>query len=242
VSTTDLAGAAPGQAVDFGSLEIPFRLPVEGWPLAVFQSDYGYRDSVLTMDGVPLLRARRDALEQGVEGRLPGAEGAPLRMQLTEHDGVPIIEVRAAGREAVREDRVWARPTLSAWVHAILALAGSAAGFAASYFYLVKAAEHQDAWALKMGQHTAAWHLLLTVTLFPASVWGQRIGIRAVQVVSLVFFLIHLGIALANSDLADPLIALCNAASGVFFLASTVYGNRAHRDMDPVSALRAGRA
>ena len=101
-----------------------------------------------------------------------------------------------------------------------------------------------SAWALKMAYHTAAWHLLLTFTLFPASVWGQRLGIRSVQIVSLVFFCIHLGIAIANAfwrdagSLVDVWIAFYNALSGVLFLASLIYGNRAHSDMDPVTALR----
>jgi hypothetical protein len=88
-----------------------------------------------------------------------------------------------------------------------------------------------------MGLHMAGWHLLLTLTLFPASVWGQRIGIRVVQAVSLVFFLIHAGIATANLDMADPAIAVLNALSGLLFGAATLYGQRAHRDMDPIRAL-----
>jgi hypothetical protein len=143
---------------------------------------------------------------------------------------------------ARREGRIWARPTRSAWTHAFIALAGSAAGFAASWFYLAKAHALHDEWAAKMGQHTAGWHLLLTFTLFPLSVWGQRPGIRAVQVASLVFFCIHAGMAIANSDLGEPGIAFFNAASGLLFLASVFYGNRAHRDMDPIAALVAGRA
>jgi hypothetical protein len=63
-----------------------------------------------------------------------------------------------------------------------------------------------------------------------------------VQFVSLVFFCIHASMAFANSDLGDPGIAFFNAASGILFLASVVYGNRAHRDMDPIAALVAGRA
>jgi hypothetical protein len=162
-------------------------------------------------------------------------------MRLVERGGVCVVEVEAAGQKAVREDRVWARPSRSAWIHAVIALLGSASGFAASGFYLLKADSLQSDWALRMGLHTAGWHLLLTLTLFPASVWGQRVGIRIVQVVSLVFFFIHAGIALANSDLGDPGIAAFNALSGALFLASTIYGSRAYRDMDPIAALRAGR-
>jgi hypothetical protein len=226
-----------------GDLEIAFRLPIEGWPRALFRSDYGYRGGSLSLDGAQILRAgSREDLERGVEGTLLGANGAPIAMQLLHGSGAPALQVIAAGKRAPREDQVWAIPTRSAWIHAGIALAGSAAGFAASWFYLIKAEALHSQWAAKMGQHTAGWHLLLTFTLFPASVWGQRTGIRAVQLVSLVFFCIHAGIALANSDLGDPAIALFNALSGVLFLISVVYGNRAHRDMDPVAALRAGRA
>jgi hypothetical protein len=223
-----------------GDLSIGFRLPVEGWPRALFRSDYGYRGGSLSLDGAPILRAdSREALERGVPGVLGGA---PITMRLVPVDGVPVLQVLVAGEPAVREDRVWARPTRSAWIHATIALAGSAAGFAASYFYLVKAQALHSDWAAKMGQHTAGWHLLLTFTLFPASVWGQRVGIRAVQLVSLVFCFIHASIALANSNLGDTGIAVFNALSGVLFLVSVLYGNRAHRDMDPVAALRTGRA
>ena len=67
------------------------------------------------------------------------------------------------------------------------------------------------------------------------------------QFVSLLFFFIHLGIALANLGPTGAgghsgAIAVFNALSGVFFLAAAVYGNRAYRDMDPVAAFRAGRA
>lgn len=221
-------------------LTIAFRLPIEGWPRAVFESDYGYRGGRLSIDGTQVLHASsREELERGIEG---GARGATLSLKLGEHNGAPRLALFANGEEARREDRIWASPTRSAWIHAFIALGGSAAGFAASYFYLLKAAELHDDWARKMGQHTAGWHLLLTFTLFPASVWGQRAGIRAVQLVSLLFFAIHAGIALANSDLGDPAIAFFNALSGVLFFASVIYGQRAHRDMDPIAALRTGRA
>ena len=94
----------------------------------------------------------------------------------------------------------------------------------------------------------AGWHLLLTLTLFPASVWGQRTGIRVVQGVSLMVFLIHAGIAIANlgppepGEPTDAWIASLNAASGLLFLVTALYGRRAYRDMDPGSALRGGRA
>ena len=186
-------------AVAAGDLEIAFRLPLEGWPRALFRGDYGYRHGSLSLDGALVLWAdSRADLERGVEEDSPSSTGgAPIRMQLLYPDGVPRLQVIAGGKPAVREDQVWGRPTRSAWVHACIALAGSAAGFASSYCYLLRAEQLHSAWATKMGQHTAGWHLLLTFTLFPASVWGQRLGIRAVQLVSLVFFCIHAGIALA---------------------------------------------
>jgi hypothetical protein len=221
-------------------LEIAFRLPLDGWPRAVFQSDYGYHGGRLLLDSAQVLQAcSREALQTGVEGN---ANGARVAMKLKDDGGMPELEVTVGGIEARREGRIWASPTRSAWLHALLALGASAAGFAASWFYLLKADALHDDWARKMGQHTAGWHLLLTFTLFPLSVWGQRAGIRAVQLVSLVFFCIHAGMALANSDLGDPGIALFNALSGVGFLASVVYGNSAYRDMDPIAALTAGRA
>jgi hypothetical protein len=233
-------GSSAAEAPAEGGLEIAFRLPVEGWPRAWFHSDFGFGNARLETGGAIVLQARtRTCLERGVTGTLPGGE--PCAMRLATEDGALRIEVDAAGRRAPREDRVWARPTRSAWIHAAIALAGSAAGFAASWFYLVRARAMDSAWAMKMGYHTAGWHLLLTLTLFPASVWGQRTGIRAVQLVSLVFFFIHAGIALANSGPGDPAIALFNGISGFAFLLSVIYGQRAHRDMDPIAALRAGR-
>jgi hypothetical protein len=227
---------------DAGGMEIPFRLPVGDWPRALFRSDFGYGGARLLLDGKELLlrTSTRADLEQGVEGTMPGGE--PIAMKLVTRAGKLQVEVTVGGERAPEEGRVWAKPTRSAWIHAAIALSGSGAGFLASYFYLVKAAEMQSEWAHKMGYHTAGWHLLLTFTLFPLSVWGQRFGIRAVQLVSLVFFFIHVGIALANSEVDTFAIAFFNGVSGVLFLASVLYGNRAHRDMDPVLALRTGRA
>jgi hypothetical protein len=229
------------QDSDAGGMEIPFRLPLGDWPKAVFRSDFGYGKARLLLDGKQLLlrASTRAELEAGVEGTMPSGEAITLR--LTTRAGKLTVEVTVAGQRAPEEGRVWAKPTRSAWIHAGIALGGSGAGFLASYFYLVKAAEMQSDWAHKMGYHTAGWHLLLTFTLFPLSVWGQRFGIRAVQLVSLVFFFIHVGIALANSEVDTFSIAFFNGVSGVLFLASVLYGNRAHRDMDPVLALRTGR-
>ena len=238
--TPALDPSAEGATADAG-LDIAFRLPIDGWPRAQFHSDFGFGSARLETDGKVVLRARtREDLEAGVTGTL--ADGQPCAMRLVIDGGARRVEVDAAGARAPREDRVWARPTRSAWIHASIALAGSAAGFAASWFYLVKAWDEDSQWAMKMGYHTAGWHFLLTLTLFPASVWGQRLGIRIVQLVSLVFFFIHAGIALANSGPGSPAIAFFNALSCLAFLGSVIYGQRAHRDMDPVAALRAGRA
>lgn len=228
-------------------LEVAFRLPLPGWPRALFESDYAYDGGRVLIDGAVAVEAgSRAALACGVERPLPGS-ATRVRVQLVTHARGTDVALWADGQPALREDKLRAPPSRSAWTHACLALAGSAAGFVASYLYLVKAAALQSEWALKMGNHTAGWHLLLTFTLFPASVWGQRTGIRMVQLVGLLFFFIHAGIALANlgpSDSTNPddaWIAFFNAASGVLFLITAIYGNRAHRDMDPVEALRHGR-
>lgn len=234
--------------MDRAENEIAFLLPLPGWPQATFQGDFSYQSGRLLIDGAPVLSATtRAELERGVRKILPAAH-AEVAMQLvgggTRHD----LRVTVDGRPGRRVDSLRARPSRSAWIHACQALAGSAAGFAASYLYLQKAAALHSEWALKMGNHMAGWHLLLTFTLFPASVWGQRVGIRAVQWVSLLFFLIHAGIAIANLGPSDPTepddawIAGLNALSGVLFLMAAIYGNRAYRDMDPVAAVRSGRA
>lgn len=229
-------------------LEIGLLLPLPNWPRALFSSDFTYENARLTIDGTTTLRSTtRAELERGVRGHLlPSAETILMRLDVSA-SGAPALHVSVDGREAAREDELRPRPTGSAWLHATIALAASAAGFVASYLYLLRAAVDESGWALKMANHMAGWHLLLTFTLFPASAWGRRIGIRAVQLVSLLFFLIHLGIALANlggseaSDSHEGWIAFFNALSGGFFLFATLYGNRAWRDMDPVAALRAGR-
>lgn len=228
-------------------LEIAFRLPLADWPRAVFESDYGYDGGRLLVDGTSVLEARdRGELERGVTARLPGSERS-VSLRLVTNANVSDVEARVDGREALREDRMRARPSRSAWAHACLALLGSAAGFVASDLYLLKAARLDSDWALKMGYHMAGWHLLLTFTLFPASVWGQRTGIRLVQLVSGLFFLIHAGIAAANVGAGSGVsageywIAVFNALSGLFFAIAAVYGQRAYRDMNPDVALRDGR-
>ncbi len=170
--------------------------------------------------------------------------GRSVFASLVERRGVPRIEITVDGALAVPEDHLRAPIAGSAKIHAWIALLASFFGFVASYLYLGRAESFQDPWSLKMAMHMAGWHLLLTLTLFPASFWGQRLGIRVVQGVSLGFFFIHLGIAVANmwpqggpSD--GPWIAVLNALSGLFFLAATVYGQKAHRDMNPLTALSA---
>ena len=227
---------------------IVFYLPLPGWPRAVFEGDFAYQSGRLLRDGVTVLSAAtRAELERGVRAVPPG-QSVELAMRLDGTGTSPQLAVLADGVPACREDELRVRPSRSAWTHACQALAGSGAGFVASWLYLQKATELGSEWAFKMGTHMAAWHLLLTLTLFPASVWGRRTGIRAVQGMSLMFFLIHAGIALANlgpadpTDPSSPAIAALNAVSGVLFLVATVYGQRAYRDMDPVAALRVGRA
>lgn len=228
--------------------EIVFLLPLPGWPRALFQSDFAYRGGKLLLEGATLLAAvDRAELERGVRG-VPAGQTVEFELRLDVAGPRPQLELRVGGRPARRLDEIRARPSRSAWIHACQALAGSAAGFAASYRYLARATELGSEWAFKMGNHMAGWHLLLTFTLFPASVWGQRTGIRVVQWVSLTFFCIHAGIAIANlgppqpGEPTDAWIAALNAISGLLFLVTAIYGQRAYRDMDPASALRGGRA
>ena len=225
--------------------EIVFRLPLPGWPAATFTSTLTYDGGRLLVDGATILEASSRAdLERGVHGSVHAGRAADVALQLTSAERGANLRLLVDGQPAPREDQLRAPPSRSAWLHACLALTGSAAGFAASYLYLLKGSAAESDWAMKMGQHMAGWHLLLTVTLFPASVWGQRLGIRVVQWVSLLFFFIHAGIALANlaptvgADPRDGAIAFWNALSGVLFLTAALYGNRAYRDMDPVAALR----
>src|SRR5690242_17709737 len=108
------ATAENGQA----GIEVAFRLPLDGWPRALFRSDFGYGRARLQIEGEQVLRAdSRDELERGIEGSWD-ANGAPLMMKLRDRGGVSVVQVLVAGREAVREDKVWAKPTRSAWIHA----------------------------------------------------------------------------------------------------------------------------
>jgi hypothetical protein len=216
---------------------IAFRLLGRGSPRAVFVTDYGLsRGRLLIEDTIVVDAPSRAALASGVSAELPGS-GERVTVRLSDDDlGVWIDGVRAR-----REDELRAPSSRSAWLHGWIALLASAFGFIASYLYVLRARALQDPWSMRMAWHMAAWHLLLTLTLFPASVWGQRIGIRAVQGVSALFFAIHVGIGLANVDgFGDPghgpWVALLNAASGLAFLTAVVYGQRAHADMDPLRA------
>ncbi len=222
--------------------EICYRLPFEDWPRAVFETDYGFRGGRLVVEGRCLLAApSRESLLAGAEAKFRG-ETVHLRLRETQNSE-PELLLTVGNSRAPQEDRVLLRPSRSAWTHAFIALGASFFGFVASYLYLDKSTATGDAWALKMALHMAGWHLLLTLTLFPASVWGQRIGIRSVQVVSGLFFLIHLGIAIANFTDGTPKedlgIAILNSLSGVLFLVSVIYGQVAFRDMDPLSVFKA---
>ncbi len=214
------------------ALVINFRLPSGR---AIFESDHLFSRGRLT-DGNATIFEFDGTANRELTTTWQGHELALMLPEATTPDPNDLALV-VDGEPALREDRMRLSASRSAWMHAFIALFASFAGFVASYLYMVKADASSDAWALKMGIHTAGWHLLLTLTLFPASVWGQRIGIRAVQFVSFVFFCIHLGIAIANfvdpSPHDGPWIAIFNALSGAFFLGAVFYGQRAHRDMNP---------
>ena len=221
---------------------IAFRLPLEGLPRAVFLTDYGLRHGRLIVDGSVVLEApSRDSLKSGVSVELPG-RAHRLTVRAIDDE----VQLSVDGVIARREDELRAPSSRSAWLHGWIALAGSAFGFIAGYLYVLRANTQGDAWSMRMAMHMAAWHLLLTLTLFPASVWGQRIGIRIVQATSLVFFVIHVAIAFSNARVSGEIaegasIAFFNGASGLMFLIAVIYGERAHADMDPLVAAR-GRA
>jgi hypothetical protein len=201
-------------------------------------TDYRMSRAALVVDGQTLLEeTSRAALVTGVSARLATASPAMITVRATPSADVQLF---VNGEEVPPADALRAPISRSTWIHATIALVGSLFGFAAGWLYVRRAGVSGDPWAMKMATHMAGWHLLLVLTLFPASVWGQRAGIRAVQAVSLVFFLIHLGIAVANAIDASsgdgPWIAILNAASGVGFLAAVLYGQRAHADMDPLPA------
>ncbi|HHH11126.1 MAG TPA: hypothetical protein ENK23_03530 [Sorangium sp.] len=236
IAVSELAGALEHPN------EVVFRLPLAGWPQATFRGSYMLDAGGLWVGGEEVLTVHSSAqLKEGVSATLAGGRVLCLRTVAAQNGLELSLEVD--GQAAPRQARLRAPTSRSAWIHGWIGLAASAAGFAAGYLYLQKAQQLESAWALKMGYHTAGWHALLTVTLLPASVWGQRPGIRGVQVVAVIFLFIHMGIALANGvwpdagSTNDRWIAALNALSGVFFLASVVYGQRAYKDMDPSYAL-----
>jgi hypothetical protein len=214
---------------------ITYRLPLAGRPVAELVTDYSLSFARVAVAGQTVLEATgAEVVARGVDAPLAGG---PHRLAVRAADNDEGIALLFDGAELDSAERVAVPTSRSAWAHACIALTGSLVGLAAAYGYLLRARAAGDAWAMKMAYHMAAWHLLLALTLFPASVWGQRIGIRAVQVVSAVFFAIHLGIGLANAGdhgLADGTwMAALNVASGACFLAAAVYGQRAHADMRP---------
>lgn len=216
---------------------LAFRLPLPGLPRALFVTDYGLRRGHLLVDGAMILDApSHEALVSGVSAALPGT-AQRITVQAVDDD----VRLSVDGFEVTCEEHLRAPTSRSAWIHGCIALGGSAFGFVASYLYVLRANELHDPWPMRMALHMAAWHLLLTLMLFPASVWGQRIGIRAVQATSLLFFVIHAGIAVSNArevveSSYGPWIAIFNAASGLAFFAAVAYGQRAHADMDPLHA------
>lgn len=213
----------------------------------VFESDFAFTEGRILLEDEELAHtSSREGLESGLSASPASLGGRALCARLVMEGAQPKVVATLDGEGLPEESKLRPRPSRSAWIHAFIALGGSVAGFAASLLYLERADATASAHAFKMAYHMAGWHLLLVFTLFPASVWGRRPGIRAVQFVALVFFLIHVGIALANvanpipADPTEFRIALWNAASGLLFAVCVGYGVRAWRDMDPVRALSEG--
>jgi hypothetical protein len=216
-------------------LVISFSASNSTLPRLRFVSDYSLNGAQIWAGNALLLRvATREELETGV-----CAFAAGVAHQIAVRATHPTdVRVEVDGRPARRDDLHARPPSRSAWIHAWLALGGSMFGFIAGALYVVRSQASGDPWAMKMAWHMAVWHLLLTLTLFPASVWGQQLGIRVVQLTSVVFFAIHLGIALSNAASGTTLeqgmaIAAFNAVSAAVFLAAALWGFRAYRDMDP---------
>ena len=207
---------------------LAFRLPVPGRPRAIVTSDYSLTRARVCVGGRTALDVRSSAqLALGACATLDCGGTLELRS-----DGGHLA-LTLDGAPAVLEEDLTAPVSRSAWLHAWIALAGSLLGFIASGLYVQRARAFADPWAMKMALHMAGWHLLLALTLFPASVLGQRAGIRAVQAISALFFAIHVGLALSNTHAQDASVAAFNAGSGLAFLVATAYGQIAHRDMDP---------
>jgi hypothetical protein len=200
-------------------LRIDFVLPSPSPARAVFVTDYGLRGGRLFVgDEVVIDAPSREALARGVSTVLANT-GERVEVRAA---GDFDVQVSIDGRDLLRAGADERRR--AAWIHGVLALLASACGFAASWLYLVRARVALDAWAMKMAVHMAGWHLLLTLALFPAAVWGGRFGRHAVRATALLFFLIHVGIALSNGaargEAHADAIALLNALSGLFFLAT----------------------
>lgn len=214
-----------------------FVLPDRNLTRVCFESDYEFRSTRVRIAEREILElANPQELDRGTTLTSVSLGGATLEVRRRMDGAIPIIDIFLAGESATPEDELSAYTARAAWIHAFQALAASAAGFVASAIYLSKSQDSGSLHEFKMAYHMAAWHLLLTLTLFPASVWGGCFGIRFVQTTSALFFLIHAGIAAANlstfnsPEAADPAIALWNAVSGFFFLVATIYGNRAHAE------------
>lgn len=197
------------------------------------RTSYLYDGATVHWDGDQVLAlADRAAFLAGAQVRV----GADELSVVLRDDGVRVPEPELVLNRAplVRQDRARRATSGPVYLHSFLALFGSFAGFAASYLYLLRSENYDDPWALKMALHMGAWHLLLTLTLFPAALFGGRIGVRIAQLASLLFFAIHLGIGLANLDAGTLLkdgwpIALLNAASGLFFALAVLSGQPAVR-------------
>jgi hypothetical protein len=201
-------------------LRIAYLMPNASHQRAVFVTDYGLRGGRLVVgDDVVVEAHDHEELARGVSAALP-ATGELVEVRASDDFDV---FVRVGGAEALREDRIAEGRRRATWIHGGVSLGGSACGFAASWLYVLRARAAADPWAMKMAIHMAAWHLLLTLALFPAAVWGGRFGRHAVRGTALVFFFIHVGIAMANGGTAEEQggwIAVLNAASGLLFLAT----------------------
>ena len=200
---------------------LSFVLPRPAGERATFFTDFGLRGGRLVVDGSEVLAASsREALQRGVRAALAD----PERQVLVRAAGDFDVRIWVDGVEARREDEARSTTGGRSALHAILALVASACGFAASWLYVVRARAAGDPWSMKMALHMAGWHALLTLTLFPGALFGNRLGLIVVRITCLVFFAIHVGIALANlgPEAESGAIAILNAASGLAFLATAI--------------------
>jgi len=199
---------------------LSFVLPDPGGR-ATFVTDYGLRGGRLVIDGSEVLAApSQEALQRGVSAALVAPDRHVVVRAADDFD----VRIWVDGVEARREDEARSSTGGSSALHAILALVASACGFAASWLYVVRARAFGDPWSMKMALHMAGWHALLTLTLFPGALFGNRLGLIVVRLTCLVFFAIHVGIALANlgPEAESGAIAILNAASGLAFLATAI--------------------